>query len=148
MNKPAPEKCAGSTRPKGYWVGRLTPVQSKIALVQSSHVWSMIYNVRTLNRTKLTILQCMCDQHRLRSVCASTQYIKQASCILYDQRRVWSECAVAVALFIPLWTARPSKVNMISECFYQNVQLRRLTRVFARRTTFLLHQVVIGGIYN
>ena len=58
----------------------------------------------------------------------------QASCILYDQRRVWSECAVAVALFILLRTARLSKVNTISECSYQNVQLRRLTRVFAHRT--------------
>ena len=36
--------------------------------------------------------------------------------------------------FIPLWTAQLSKVNTISECFYQNVQLRILTRVFARRT--------------
>ena len=35
--------------------------------------------------------------------------------------------------FIPLWTARLSMVNMISECSYQNVR-RVLTRVFARRT--------------
>ena len=91
----------------------------------------MIYNVRTLNQTKPTILQCTCDQQRLRSVCASTHYIKQASCILYDQQRVLSECAVAVALFIPLWTTRLLKVNTISEYSYQNVQWRRLTRVFA-----------------
>ena len=58
----------------------------------------------------------------------------QASWILYDQQRVKSECAVAVTLFIPLWTVRLLKVNTISECSYQNVQLRRLTRVFACRT--------------
>ena len=92
--------------------------------VQSSHVWSMKYNVRTLNRIKPTILQCTCDQQRLGLVCASTHYIKQASCILYDQWRVWTECAVAVALFIPLWTARLSMVNTISEGSYQNVQAR------------------------
>ena len=56
------------------------------------------------------------------------------SCILYDQRRIWSECDVTVTLFIPLWAARLSKVNTISECSDLNVQLRRLTRVFARRT--------------
>ena len=104
----------------------------------------MINNVCTLNRTKPTILQCKCNQQRLRSVCTSTRYIYKASfldsrewyrrCILYDQRRVWSECAVAAALLIPLWTARLSKVNTINECSYQNVQLRRLTRVFAHRT--------------
>ena len=101
--------------------------------VQSSHVWSMLYNVCTLNRTKPTILQCMCDQQRLWSVCALTHYIhvKQASCILYDQGRGWSECAVAFALFIRLWTTQLSKVNTISKCSYQNVQLRRLTWVFA-----------------
>ena len=96
-----------------------------------------------MNRTtKRTTVQCTCDQQRLRSVCASTHYIKQASWIaripkkvhIVQSARVWSECAVAVALFIPLWTAQLSKVNTISECFYQNVQLRRLTRVFARRT--------------
>ena len=48
--------------------------------------------------------------------------------------KVWSECAIAVALLIPLWSVRLSKVNTISECFDQNVQLRRLTRVFACRT--------------
>ena len=48
--------------------------------------------------------------------------------------KVWSECAIAVALLIPLWTVRLSKVNTISECSDQNVQLRRLTRVFACRT--------------
>ena len=81
---------------KYIWMGGLTPVQIKITLVQSSHAWSMIYNVCTLNmsrrRTKPTILQCTCDQQRLLSVCASTHYIKQASwiaqvhrrCILYD----------------------------------------------------------------
>ena len=46
----------------------------------------------------------------------------------------WSECAIAVALLIPLWTVRLSKVNTISECSDQNVQLCRLTRVFACRT--------------
>ena len=48
--------------------------------------------------------------------------------------KVWSECAIAVALLIPLWTVRLSKVNTISECSDQNVQLRRLTGVFACRT--------------
>ena len=47
----------------------------------------------------------------------------QRRCILYDQWSVWSECAVAVGLFIPLWIAQLSKVNTISGCFYQNVQL-------------------------
>ena len=90
--------------------------------------------------TKRTIVWCTCDQQTLGSVCASTHYIKQASwiarrrCILYDQRRIWSECDVTVTLFIPLWTARLSKVNTISECSDQNVQLRRLTGVFACRT--------------
>ena len=92
--------------------------------------------IRTLNmspcQTKPTILQCMYDQQRLRLVCASTHYIKQASWIAlspqevhtvwsskglirmcycsctvdpaldspaiegkYDQRMLWSECAVA-----------------------------------------------------
>ena len=44
------------------------------------------------------------------------------------------ECDVTVTLFIPLLAARLSKVNTISECSDQNVQLRRLTRVFACRT--------------
>ena len=39
---------------------------------------------------------------------------------------------------IPLWIARLSEVNTISECFYQNLRsecaVGRLTRVFARRT--------------
>ena len=39
-----------------------------------------------------------------------------------------------VTLVIPVWTARLSKLNTISECSGQNMQLRRLTRVFARRT--------------
>ena len=101
----------------------------------------MIYNVLTMNQTtKRTIVQCTCDQQRLGSVCASAHYIKQASWIARSeevhtvQRRIWSECDVTVTLFIPLWTARLSKVNTISECSDQNVQLRRLTRVFARRT--------------
>ena len=42
----------------------------------------MIYNVLTMNQTtKRTIVQCMCDQQRLGSVCASAHYIKQASWI-------------------------------------------------------------------
>ena len=98
---------------------------------------------------KPTILQCMYDQQRLGSVCASTHYIKQASriagvyrrCILYDRPRVWSECAIAVSLLIPLWTAWLSKVNTISECS-DLMQLRRLTRVFASRTR---HFVTITG---
>ena len=36
-----------------------------------------------------------------------------------------------VTLVIPVWTA---KLNTISECSDQNMQLRRLTRVFACRT--------------
>ena len=39
-----------------------------------------------------------------------------------------------VTLVIPVWTARLSKLNTISECSDQNMQLRRLTRVFAPRT--------------
>ena len=39
-----------------------------------------------------------------------------------------------VTLVIPVWIARLSKLNTISECSDQNMQLRRLTRVFARRT--------------
>ena len=76
------------------------------------------------------------------SLCIDSLYISKLlgypgvrrRCILYDQRRVWSECDVTVTLFIPLWTAQLSKVNTISECSDQNVQLRRLTGVFARRT--------------
>ena len=70
-------------------LGLLTPVQIKITLVQSSHVWSMIHNVRTMDRTtKRTIVQCTCDQQRLRSVCASTHYIKQASWIARCPKKV------------------------------------------------------------
>ena len=65
--------------------------------VQGYHAWSIIYDVRTLNmsprRTKATILQCMYDQQRLRSVCASTHYIKQASWIALNPQTVhtvWS----------------------------------------------------------
>ena len=79
-------------------------------------------------------------------VCASTHKIKQASCILYDQWRVWTECAVAVALFILLWTARLSMVNTISECSYQNVQAR--TDPSLRSSQILLHPVIIGGTYD
>ena len=72
------------------------------------------------------------------SLCIDSLYISKLlgypgvwrRCILYDQRRIWSECDVAVTLFIPLWTARLSKVNTISKCSDQNVQLRRLTGVF------------------
>ena len=39
-----------------------------------------------------------------------------------------------VTLVFPVWTARLSKLNTISECSDQNMQLRRLTRVFTRRT--------------
>ena len=51
----------------------------------------MIYNVRTMNQTtKRTVVQCTCrcDQQRLRSVCASTHYIKQASWIARSQKKV------------------------------------------------------------
>ena len=102
----------------------------------------MIYNVLTMNQTtKRTIVQCTCDQQRLWSVCASTHYIKQASWIARSPKKVHTVRSAKdlirmwwVTLFIPLWTARLSKVNTISECSDQNVQLRRLTRVFARRT--------------
>ena len=60
--------------------------------VQGNYAWSIIYDVRTLNmslrRTKPTILQCMYDQQRLRSVCASTHYIKQASWIALSPQTV------------------------------------------------------------
>ena len=39
-----------------------------------------------------------------------------------------------VTLVIPVWTARLSKLNTISECSDQNMQLHRLTHVFARHT--------------
>ena len=39
-----------------------------------------------------------------------------------------------VTLVIPVWTARLSKLNTTSECSDQNMQLHRLTRIFARRT--------------
>ena len=65
--------------------------------VQGYYAWSIIYDVRTLNmsprRTKPTILQCKYDQQRLRPVCASTHYIKQASCIALSPQTVhtvWS----------------------------------------------------------
>ena len=65
--------------------------------VQGYYAWSIIYDVRTLNmsprRTKPTILQCMYDQQRLRPVCASTHYIKQASWIAPSPQTVhtvWS----------------------------------------------------------
>ena len=65
--------------------------------VQGYYAWSIIYDVRTLNmsprRTKPTILQCMYDQQRLRLVCASTHYIKQASWITLSPQTVhtvWS----------------------------------------------------------
>ena len=65
--------------------------------VQGYYAWSIIYDVRTLNmsprRTKPTILQCMYDQQRLRSVCASTHYIKHASWIALSPQTVhtvWS----------------------------------------------------------
>ena len=53
----------------------------------------MKYNLRCPRRTKPTILQCMYDQQRLRSVCASTHYIKQASWIALSAQTVhtvWS----------------------------------------------------------
>ena len=88
------------------------------------------------------MLQCTYNQQRLRSVLACTHYIKHASWIARSPQkvhtvrlaRVWSECAVAVTLFIPLWTARLPKVNTVSESSYRNVQLRRLTWVFTCHT--------------
>ena len=53
----------------------------------------MKYNLRCPRRTKPTILQCMYDQQRLKSVCASTHYIKQASWIALSAQTVhtvWS----------------------------------------------------------
>ena len=53
----------------------------------------MKYNLRCPRRTKPTILQCMYDQQRLGSVCASTHYIKQASWIALSAQTVhivWS----------------------------------------------------------
>ena len=42
-----------------------------------------------MNRTtKRTIVQCTCDQQKLRSVCASTHYIKQASWIARSPKNV------------------------------------------------------------
>ena len=42
-----------------------------------------------MNRTtKRTIVQCACDQQRLRSVCASTHNIKQASWIARSPKKV------------------------------------------------------------
>ena len=99
-----------------------------------------------MNRTtKRTIVQCMCDQQRLRSVCASTHYIKQASWIARSPKKVHTvrsaKGLIRFTLFIPLWTAQLSKVNTISECSDQNVQLRRLTRVFAHRTRRLVKPI-------
>ena len=53
----------------------------------------MKYNLRCPRRTKHTILQYMYDQQRLRSVCASTHYVKQASWIALSAQTVhtvWS----------------------------------------------------------
>ena len=42
-----------------------------------------------MNRTtKRTIVQCTCDQQKLRSVCASTHYIKQASWMVRSPKKV------------------------------------------------------------
>ena len=67
------------------------------AIYVGTRLLCLIINVRTLNmsprRTKPTILQCMYDQQRLRSVCASTHYIKQASWIARSPQTVhtvWS----------------------------------------------------------
>ena len=110
--------------------------------------------------TKFSCLKydLQCTNFEPDKTCNTTMYVwpaktqvslcidPQASCILYDQWRVWTECAVAVALFIPLWTARLSMVNTISECSYQNVQAR--TDPSLRSSHVLLHPVIIGGTYD
>ena len=59
-----------------------------------------------------------------------------------------SECAVAVALFIPLWIARLPKVNMISKCFYQNVQLADWHESSLVAQDVLLNPEIVGGTYD
>ena len=85
-----PRKCVRTRQDQIVLTGPSTSVQGYYA-------WSIIYDVRTLNmsprRTKPTILQCMYDQQRLRSVCASTHYIKQAPWIALSPQTVhtvWS----------------------------------------------------------
>ena len=102
----------------------------------------MIYNARSQNRTKRTILQCTCDQQRLRSVCASTHYIKQASWIARSPKKVHTVrsakgligmccCSRTIypALVSPAIEGKYDQRMLLSEC-----AVGRLTRVFARRT--------------
>ena len=102
----------------------------------------MIYNVHSLYRTKRTILQCMCDQQRLRSVSAPTHYIKQASWIAWSPKKVHTvqsakglirmccySRTVYPALDSPAIKGKYDQQMLLSEC-----AVGRLTRVFARRT--------------
>ena len=114
--------------------------------VQSSHVWSMIYNIRSLNRTKSTLLQWTCDQQRLRSVSASTHKIKQAPWIVRSPKKVqtvWSAkglirmCCCSRTVYPALDSlaieGKYDQRMLLSEC-----AVGRLTWVFARRTRRLV----------
>ena len=119
-----------------------SPNQITCTSVQSSHVWSKIYNVRSLNRKKHTILQCTCDQQRLRhAVSASTHWIKQASWIARSPKKVHTVrsakglirmccCSRTVypALDSPVIKGKYYQRILLSEC-----AVGRLTRVFACR---------------
>ena len=102
----------------------------------------MIYNVRSLNRTKRTILQRTCDQQRLGSVSASTYYFKQASWIARSAKKEHTVlsakgligmccCSRTVypALDSPAIEGKYDQRMLLSEC-----AVVRFTRVFARRT--------------
>ena len=83
-----------------------------------------------MNRTtKRTIVQCTCDQQRLRLVYVSAHYIKQASWIARSPKKVHTVRSAKGLIRMSHWLSRT-----ISECSDQNMQLHRLTRIFARHT--------------
>ena len=98
--------------------------------------------MRSLNRTKRTLLQCTCDQQRLGPVSASTHYMKQASWIARSPKKVHTVrsandlvrmCCCSRTFYLAL-DSPTIEVKYDQRILYQNFQLRRLTRVFARRT--------------
>ena len=102
MNKPTQEKNLRARQLTGPF---LTPVQTKIMSVQKYDL-ECTYN----EPDDKTYYSTMYVRPAKTQVSIDSLYISKLlgypgvrrRCILYDQRRVWSECDVAVTLLIPL----------------------------------------------
>ena len=113
----------------------LTPVQTKITLVQKYDLQcsynelddKTYYSTMYVRPAKTQVSLCIDPLYKASFLDSP----KKVHTVRSAKGLIRIRC---YSLFIKLWTAQLSKVNMISECSDQNVQLRRLTRVFARRT--------------